>query len=257
MKQIKICIVISLLLLFTGILFSIMQRHAGDYRKESSPIPGDPIKIMPLGDSITAGHFTDDGGYRSRLQQRMIKAGFNFKFVGRNKEQSGDMNNPDHEGYPGSKISSIATAADEAVKLFHPDIILLFAGTCDLIDGLAGKTGNIAPDNPDYWGSAPERLDAMITHLNTLEPEVVIIVGTLLSFTEYWALAEPRAVVFNQKLSEIVEKQVRQGNKVFMADLRKAVPPEGLSDGVHPNQLGYEKMAEVWFQSLGKIIQSH
>ena len=231
-----------------------MKRHEGVYRKESVQIPGECIKIMPLGDSITAGYFTDDGGYRSRLQQRMSKAGFIFKFVGRKKDQSGDMNNPEHEGYSGFRIRGIAAAADEAVKLFHPDVILLFAGMNDVRDRLPDETDNSVPESPDYWGTAPERIDALITRLNDLQPGVIIIVGTLLRSTGQWASAEPRAVAFNQKLPEIVEKQVRQGHKVFIADLCKAFHPEGFSDGIHPNQLGYEKMADVWFQSLEVII---
>ena len=121
---------------------------------------------------------------------------------------------------------------------------------------MPGEEDNSLPERADYWGTAPDRLDKMITRLNTLQPGVVIIVGTILPFTGQWASAESRAMVFNQKLSEIVRKYGRQGNKVFMADLRKAVSPEGLSDGIHPNQLGYEKMAEVWFQSFDTIFRN-
>src|SRR5215469_12372235 len=60
----------------------------------------DPIKIMPLGDSITV----DDrsGGYRHLLYDLLTQDGISFKFVGSAK--SGDVPDAHHEGHPGWRI---------------------------------------------------------------------------------------------------------------------------------------------------------
>ena len=254
MRTVKTSAAISLLCVCVLGLYGCAKPQSGGDRK-AFKTDCDCITIMPLGDSITAGYSTNDGGYRSRLQQLLFQAGYNFKFVGRKQDQSGEMKNPEHEGYSGFRIRQISTVADEAVELFQPDIILLFAGTNDIRDHLPYEIDNSVPESLDYWGTAPERLDEMITHLTSMHPGGVIVVGTLLPFTQRWASAETRALMFNQKLLELIDKHVRNGNNVYLADLREKVSSEDLVDGIHPNQVGYEKIAEVWFEALVPIIR--
>jgi hypothetical protein len=84
----------------------------------SSALAAEPVRILPLGDSITYGtdDFTDFGGYRGPLQELMVDRGLNvgddFDFIGaRNKGvgslDSGEPLDNDHWGRRG------AIAADE------------------------------------------------------------------------------------------------------------------------------------------------
>ena len=61
----------------------------------------DPVRIMPLGASITWGTSSTDGnGYREELRKHLADdAGVALDFVG--SQQSGTMTDRDNEGHPG------------------------------------------------------------------------------------------------------------------------------------------------------------
>jgi hypothetical protein len=75
---------------------------------------GVPVKIMPVGDSITEGKYTE-GGYRKPLYQLLRDNGYSVTFVG--KEDNGDpandtgfstgMENPNREGYGSARIGML------------------------------------------------------------------------------------------------------------------------------------------------------
>jgi len=211
-----------------------------------------PLKIMPLGDSITAGYFTTDGGYRRYLHELLTQSGLKVDFVGRSVDQSGDMKDPEHEGYSGFTIAQIHAKAIEAIGQFTPDIILLFAGTNDI--RLNGR--NDDPADPIYWKTAPQRLEAMLADIAKSAPKAVVIVGSLLPYAGSWAEREPAAKEFNAALTRIVADQQRAGRPVYIVDFRKTITPEDLSDGLHPNASGYRKMADTWYQAIGRVLKT-
>src|SRR5713101_7644123 len=60
-----------------------------------------PIRILPLGDSITYGYDVP-GGYRLPLYQVLTNAGYNVDFTGtQTGNGAADLPDPDHEGHPG------------------------------------------------------------------------------------------------------------------------------------------------------------
>ena len=94
---------------FIGLLFCAAAfAYAGIINK------GVPVKIMPVGDSITEGKYTQ-GGYRKPLYQLLKDNGYSGTFVG--KEDNGDpandtgfstgMENPNHEGYGSARIDML------------------------------------------------------------------------------------------------------------------------------------------------------
>ena len=209
-------------------------------------LPRTNLKVMPLGDSITAGYFTT-GGYRPELQSLLTGGGFTFDFVGRSTDQSGAMSDPEHEGYSGYTIRLIADEAAGAFAAgFDPDVVLLFAGSNDV----RTNGGNDQASHPDYWATAPDRLDALIQQISVAKPDVAIIVGNLMPFTGAWAPDAPRADAFNATLPGIIASHQALGHNVSLADFRSVVLPGDLSDGLHPAVSGYEKMAGVWFDAI-------
>jgi hypothetical protein len=114
---------------------------------------GGPLRIMPLGDSITVG-FTDNPrwthpfefGYRSGLYRRLKEAGYDFVFVGSSKEPFTNprrfadpthggtvsptldlrtLNQNGRHGHGGFGIDGIQKFAPEWIKKEQPDLILL------------------------------------------------------------------------------------------------------------------------------------
>ena len=86
----------------------------------SSSQASDPIKIMPVGNSITAGeHYRfpaleERTGYRKALYEMLINSGYNIDFVGSQNhgirsEDDKDWYDWNCEAYPGWKIPDIAS----------------------------------------------------------------------------------------------------------------------------------------------------
>src|ERR1700761_1170104 len=111
--------------------------------------PGVPAKIMPVGDAITEGKYTQ-GGYRKPLQDLLKSNGYTVTFVG--KEDNGDpandtgfskgMENPNHEGYGSARIGMLlnggttekhtALPIKTSLANNNPDVVLILLGTNDI-----------------------------------------------------------------------------------------------------------------------------
>ena len=207
------------------------------------------LRIMPLGDSITAGYHVGKGGYRDHLRGMLQKNGIHVDFVGRNVDMSNGIADPEHEGYSGATIDLIAQKADEALPQLKPDIILLFAGTNDIrVNG-----ANDQPSNPVYWKDAPQRFEKLLSTIKRKSPQAIIFVGTLMPYAKAWAAREDAALEYNAKLAEIVSKEKAQGTKIYLVDFRKTVDATDLADGLHPNAKGYEKMAQAWAEAMTTV----
>ncbi len=215
-------------------------------RAEEHPV----MKIMALGDSITAGYHTGKGGYRNYLRDILIKDGRQVDFVGRSTDRSDGIPDPEHEGYSGATIALIAEKADGALQTFEPDVILLFAGSNDI--RVNGDNGN--PKNPIYFGTASERMEALLATIWQRRPKAMVIVGTLMPFAGGWAVRENAAKEFNAKLVNLVDKYHAKGKSIALVDFRKTITGEDLSDGLHPNSAGYEKMATAWAKTMRVAI---
>ena len=95
------------------------------------------LRIMPLGDSITAGEhygfpaFGVRTGYRKPLYELMAANGYDVDFVG-SLCWGFDITPPfdfDHEGHPGWTASQIANNVYPWLEQNPPDIILAHVGT--------------------------------------------------------------------------------------------------------------------------------
>ncbi|RYD22127.1 MAG: tandem-95 repeat protein, partial [Verrucomicrobiaceae bacterium] len=203
-----------------------------------------PVRIMPLGDSLTSGasNVVIPGGYRNRLYTLLTNAGYNVDYVGTKT----DANNPtlpdkDHQGNGGSRIEELeANLSGWVNSVEDPDIILLLAGTNDF-----SQSYNI--------GSAQTRLTNLIAKAATLRPFAKIIVSSLPLRTDN-ATFESQQVAFNASIPGIVSNQVSLGRSVSYVDMHAAWTASDLDDGVHPTQAGYNKMADVWFPGITNAI---
>ena len=105
----------SILVLFFCTLLVFFLTTAGAYG-------GDPIRIMPLGDSITAGYGSAFSvGYRQALFLSTVESGYEIDFVGNQKD--GEFANPffdaDHEGHPGWGTYQVAEHVYEWLPIIH------------------------------------------------------------------------------------------------------------------------------------------
>src|SRR5882724_11745186 len=134
----------------------------------TSTLAAPPIRIMPLGDSITDG-VGGPGGYRLRLYQMLTNAGFNVDFVGtQNDNAAAGLADPDHEGHSGYRIDQIDTGLlGYFGQTADADVVLVLIGTNDY------------GQNYDTLRTT-NRLEALIAKIATRRPFAKVIVANLL-----------------------------------------------------------------------------
>ena len=229
-----------------------------------------PLRILPLGDSITRGSYLAQkdgkatglphplsGGWRKALQDKLHTAGIAFDFVGElsyaafGRDGAVDPKfDPDHHGLAGFgntgilKGGIVPTPPDVLASLGVneikvPGIVeVLKKHQPDIILLMSGANGFDAP--------ARDRLIRTIGEHSTAQ----LFVATILP------QKAPRAGwehvdAYNASLPAIVAAQKTADKRITLVDMHDAITTDDLSpDGVHPNQAGMEKMAAIWFSAI-------
>lgn len=216
------------------------------------------LRVMPLGDSITDG-FTVTGGYRVPLWHLLDDAGLaeGIDFVGPNWGSDG-VADPNHAGYSGYSIadipnqrSGIYNFIDWLMEEYPADVVMLQIGTNDILSSYELDT-------------AGERLELLVDSILTYIPEGgVLYVSTIpymdadvTTYTDAYTAEEMDAAVdaYNADVREVVSKKAAEGKPIVQADINSVLTKADLSDGVHPSEDGYRKMAEYWNGVLNEYI---
>lgn len=208
--------------------------------RASAPLAGGvPLRVMPLGASITYGTASSDGnGYRLALRTQLAAAGNPVNMVG--SRQAGTMRDNDVEGWPGYRIEQVRQKANAAggVGRWRPNVVLVNAGTNDATQGWNVST-------------AGERMEGLLRDVWSLSPRAVVVLSTLL--VNRGVEAERNVGVINRQLVDVAKRlREGEGRKVVLVDMHgEAGPGLGdLADSTHPNDVGYRKMADVWLTGL-------
>ncbi len=224
----------------------------------------DPIRIMPLGDSITQGQINRDlpeeerEGYRIGLSNRLTDFGLAFDLVGSQSNGTTNLPDRDHEGHPGFTTVQISQGRDNRpgsgienwIPAANPELITLIAGT--------NNSGN-PPEN------MLSQLDELLNRIfNQVGFDGTLLVGTIPPIDPSGRFEEriPNVEAYNAQIPEVVNKFAQQGNNVVFVDMINV--PNGLTveditappddSGIHPTAEGYEKIAGFWFDAiLGQV----
>ncbi len=213
------------------------------------------IRIMPLGDSITYGANSDGigGGYRYPLYVALTNAGYNVDYIGTQTSipHAGLGAEINHEGHSGWHVSAASNGLYENIltwlsQIDVPDVVLVHIGTND--------TG----DAPNFPGTINE-LDALITRIAAARPYAHIIVTTLLkrgtndSDSKYVLIN----TYFNPFVAGIVQAHQLAGRRVHFLDMHAYLERTDMYDNLHPNNVGYGKMAAAWFPAITNIVSPY
>ena len=180
-----------------------------------------PLRILPLGDSITYGYMQGQStnGYREELRQKLVAAGETVTFVG--TLRSGSMTNNENEGHSGWVISQVIGVIQPAIAL-KPNVVLIHLATNDL------NRGN-NPSEPD--AQAPTRLGTLIDNILAKLPNAAIFVAKIVQTTNTGL--QQKFNTYNAAIPGVVKARTDKGFKVFVVD-QSVVGGSELSDYLHP-----------------------
>ncbi|KAL4874211.1 hypothetical protein BJY04DRAFT_225286, partial [Aspergillus karnatakaensis] len=191
---------------------------------------GVPLRIMPLGDSITYGISSSNGnGYRGPLAN--LLSGTSVDFVG--SHRSGSMQDSDNEGHSGALLSEIASYALRSVAA-RPNVVLVHAGTNDM-------------DRNRETAGAPARLRNLLDVVRDKCPDAVIIVAQIVGMSN--RNTQIRTTRFNEAVFDLVKQRREGGEHIILVDMSD-IRGRDLADGLHPNDGGYSKMANAWLGGI-------
>ena len=231
------------------------------------------MRVMALGDSITAGvgaygSRIDDGGYRGALAKLLTQNGYRVKFVGSRNDYSAAIDERAHEGWPGYVLRSFPSnpgpgqlygaLVRKAIARYNPDMILLMAGTNDLLR-LQRRDGGYTLANIAH------SMDLLVGQILKQKPNVRLIVApvvasplvdacTLAHFDGDDAACGPSET---ENLASLVHSYSARGFQVSLARaMADAVPRDRdhFPDGIHPcGAGGYAAMATAWYNAISAV----
>lgn len=204
-----------------------------------NPPQSTPTMVMPLGDSITDGTAVA-GGYRIKLWKSITDNGQKVDFVGSLSNGPSELGDKNHEGHSGWRIDQLDTNINSWMTTYKPKIVLLHIGTNDMTQ------------NTDL-SNAPARLGTLIDKICAKLPAGgKLYVATIIPLGI--GDLNNRVKAYNSKIPDIVGSKVSQGKPVYVVDMYNALTTADLSDGVHPNRTGYDKMADVWYKAISSDL---
>jgi lysophospholipase L1-like esterase len=205
-------------------------------------------RIMPLGDSITKGLGSgpDHNGYRRPLYFKLVENGFEVDFVGSQGHGSPDFD-LEHEGYPGRKAQWIAERVGGFLKANPCHVVLLHIGTNDLRFASVGDIPGIVKNVEDIL----EKIDEYSTNIK-------VILARIINTQKYVCHTSSLTSTFNEQLQAMAETRIAtKGDKIVIVDMECGARIDyfnGMNDTYHPNNNGYEKIADAWYNSLVQVL---
>jgi hypothetical protein len=94
-------------------------------------------------------------------------------------------------------------------------------------------------------------LDSLLTNIQTNRPNAQVIVASLILRTDDSGL-EAVQMAYNSAIPQLV---AAHGPNFHFVDMHSVLNAADLYDGLHPNQGGYDKMANTWANALHTVAQ--
>lgn len=219
-----------------------------------------PLKIMPLGDSITQGKMNNSipeaerEGYRRYLWNKLIDFGLEIDFVGSQSNGSNLLLDRDHEGHPGENIAFIRGEINNWINATTPDIILLKIGT-----------NNTDNDFDDDGQQIADQLDLLVKRINqNANFTGELLVSSIPPIRTTLVATQNRnrhidADSYNDKIQGVVNQNAANDNVAFV-DMRGGltendITPTPNDNGLHPTDGGYQTIAQFWYDAILQNIR--
>jgi len=218
------------------------------------------VKIMPMGDSVTARGSSPESSYRYWLWKDLQDAGFdNFVFLGnQNGVSDGAPANPwPQEHYEGGGSGNDAWTSANGVNAAPsaarstPDFLILDLGSNDIIFGIDPST-------------TQANLQSIIETFAQANPNIIILLAKPTPFA-----VDPVATSKEKRLERRQQSQLAGiASKVGKAERKAGINvivvnqfggynvKTDTKDGTHPNVRGEQKIAKKYFTVLRKYMKN-
>jgi lysophospholipase L1-like esterase len=202
---------------------------------------------MPLGDSITAG----PGCWRAKLWHKLQLAGYtNIDFVGTQSDGGGC--NPgysydfDHEGHGGYSATGIANNDQLPPWLAagKPDVVLMHLGTNDMWGGYIPLQDKLTA------------FTKLVGQMRAQNPAMKIIVAQIIPMSAAACATCPADVqALDNAIPAWAAGLTTAQSPITVADLWTGYDAVADNvDGVHPNDTGFQKMADAWYPAVTRAL---
>ncbi len=214
----------------------------------SAPTPAQAAatKIMPLGDSITGS----PGCWRALLWARLQSAGYtNIDFVGTQPPQGCSVPyDGDSEGRGGLLATGAADPANLPTWLAAnvPDIVMMHLGTNDVWSTTRSTSVILAA------------YTTMVGQMRAANPNVKILVAQILPMNPTGCTTCPQGVIdLDAAIPAWASGLTTSQSPIIVVDQWTGFnPATDTVDGVHPNDLGNQKISDKWYPALSALLTS-
>jgi len=205
-----------------------------------------PTRIMPLGDSITGG----PGCWRAMLWDRLQRTGFtNIDFVG--TLPGGGCNlagwDGDNEGHGGFQATGIANQnlLPGWLSTTSPDVVLMHLGTNDVWNNVPAATILAA------YGK-------LVDQMRAANPSMKILVAQIIPMTPSGCTWCPAGVsALNGAIPAWAAGKSTAQSPIAVVDQFSGFDTAvDTTDGVHPDDSGFQKMSDRWYPALTPLLGS-
>lgn len=198
-----------------------------------------PVRIMPLGDSITGS----PGCWRAILWNRLQDTGYtNIDFVGTLGPQGcGQPYDGDNEGHGGALVTTVADQNQLPTWLAasRPDIVLMHFGTNDV------------------WSNRPTSTilaaySTLVDQMRASNPAMRILVAQIIPMApSTCGECGQRVVALNDAIPGWAASKSTAQSPITVVDQWTGFSTAtDTYDGVHPNAAGDQKMSDRWYPAL-------
>ena len=207
----------------------------------AAPAQADPIKIMPIGDSLTKGTGSTHGaGYRLEFLARMKAAGVEVDMVGTFHDGPQEIDR-DHQGHQGQGVAKLDSVSLEELRRERPNAVILMIGTNDAKDRLV----------PDAFRI---RYSVLLDRI-LAESHVKLVVATIPP-VRFGRKGKMTLIAgMNGIITSEVEKRAAAGKSVRLVDVHSLLDNRAdFVDNLHMNDAGYTKVGDAFADALLELL---
>lgn len=211
-------------------------------------------RILCLGDSITEGNSTMVV-YKGPLYDKLTAAGYRFEYVG---SKSSAYTSPTygsltlkHEGYSGKNCTEIAGFFTTNSLLYPAEIVIIHsAHNLNIAGAVLDAAGEAA-----IVATVENATRSMIQTARNTQPAVKTLLAKVITSGKLPKYSYIPAV--NMRLGEIAAELNTAAQPVIIVDQAASFDwtTDTITDKVHPNAAGGEKMALKFFDALVPLLE--